>query len=129
MVIVSDPIGDLITRMRNAQHARRPTCMAPWSKIKQQLCELLKQEGWIAGVAVVGEEPKQDLEITFLPEKSSLTLKRVSKPGRRVYAAASELKPVLQGFGIAVITTSQGLLTDKEARKKRVGGEVLCTIS
>lgn len=129
MSVISDPIGDLVTRLRNAQHARRPTCVAPWSKIKLQLCELLKKEGWIADVAVVGEEPKQDIEITFAKDKPSLELKRVSKPGRRVYAAATELKPVLQGFGIAVLTTSQGLLTDKEARKRRVGGEVLCTIS
>lgn len=129
MVIVSDPIGDLITRMRNAQHARRPTCRAPWSRLKQQLLELLKSEGWIADVTVVGEEPKQDLEVTFHPDKPTLELKRVSKPGRRAYTSSLELKPVLQGFGIAVLTTSKGLLTDKEARKQKVGGEVLCTVS
>lgn len=115
--------------MRNAQHARRPTCRAPWSKIKQKLLELLKSEGWIADVQVVGEAPKQDLEVTFNADKPALELKRVSKPGRRAYTGTAELKPVLQGFGIAVLTTSQGLLTDKEARKKKIGGEVLCTIS
>ena len=129
MTIVNDPIGDLITRMRNAQHARRPMCRAPWSKIKQDLLELLKREGWVAEVSVVGEAPKQDLEVTFNADKPVLALKRVSKPGRRAYAASVELKPVLQGFGIAVITTSKGLLTDKEARKQKVGGEVLCTVS
>ena len=129
MVVVNDPIGDLVTRMRNAQHARRPTCRAPWSKIKQQLLELLKNEGWIADVTVVGEEPKQDLEVTFHQDKPALTLKRVSKPGRRAYTSSADLKKVLQGFGIAVLTTSKGLLTDKEARKQKVGGEVLCTIS
>ncbi len=129
MVIVSDPIGDLLTRMRNAQHARRPTCRAPWSKIKHDLLELLQREGWIANVTVIGEAPKQDLEVTFHADKPTLELKRVSTPGRRAYSPAAELKPVLQGFGIAVITTSKGLLTDKEARKQRVGGEVLCTIS
>jgi small subunit ribosomal protein S8 len=96
--------------------------------MKLELAELLKREGWIQDVAVVGEEPKQELEITFLPEKE-LTLKRMSRPGRRLYMSAKDLKPVLQGFGIAVLTTSQGLLTDKEARTKKVGGEVLCTIS
>ena len=115
--------------MRNAQHARRSTCRAPWSKIKQDLLELLKREGWIADVTVVGEAPKQDLEVTFHADKPVLELKRISKPGRRAYAGAVDLKPVLQGFGIAVITTSKGLLTDKEARKQKVGGEVLCTIS
>ncbi len=129
MVIVNDPIGDLLTRMRNAQHARRPTCRAPWSKIKQQLLELLKSEGWIADVVVVGDEPKQDLEVTFNPDKPPLQLKRVSKPGRRAYSASVDMKPVLQGFGAAILTTSKGLLTDKEARKQKVGGEVLCTIS
>jgi small subunit ribosomal protein S8 len=129
MVIVNDPIGDLVTRMRNAQHARRLTCQAPWSKIKQQLLELLKREGLIADVTVIGDEPKQTLEVTFDPTKPPLTLKRISKPGRRAYASAADIKPVLQGFGIAVITTSRGLLTDKEARKQKVGGEVLCTVS
>ncbi len=129
MSIVNDPIGDLITRMRNAQHARRKTCAAPWSRIKQQLCELLKREGWIADVQVTGEAPKQELEITFNAEKPVLTLRRLSKPGQRRYSKSIELKPVLQGFGIAVLTTSQGLMTDKEARQKKIGGEVLCTIS
>lgn len=129
MTIVNDPIGDLLTRMRNAQHARRPICRAPWSKIKQDLLELLKSEGWIENVTVVGDAPKQDLEVTFVADKPVLELKRVSKPGRRAYTSSSELRPVLQGFGIAILTTSKGLLTDKEARKQKVGGEVLCTIS
>jgi small subunit ribosomal protein S8 len=129
MTVVSDPIGDLLTRMRNAQHARRSTCLAPWSKIKQQLLELLKSEGWIADVAVIGEAPKQDLQVTFHPDKMHLELKRMSKPGRRSYSSAADLKPVLQGFGIAILTTSKGLLTDKEARKQKVGGEVLCTVA
>ena len=129
MVIVNDPIGDLLTRMRNAQHARRATCRAPWSKIKQQLLELLKREDFIADVVVVGDAPKQDLEVTFHPAKPTLELKRVSKPGRRAYSPSADLKPVLQGFGIAILTTSKGLLTDKEARRHKVGGEVLCTVS
>ncbi len=129
MVIVSDPIGDLVTRMRNAQHARRPSCRAPWSKIKQQLLELMKKEGWIQEVSVIGEAPKQDLEVTFHTDKPALELKRISKPGRRAYSSAADLKRVLQGFGMAVVTTSAGLLTDKEARARKLGGEVLCTIS
>ncbi|NOS67992.1 MAG: 30S ribosomal protein S8 [Candidatus Peribacteraceae bacterium] len=129
MTVVNDPIGDLVTRMRNAQHARRQTCRAPWSKIKLELLELLKRDGWIADVAVVGEAPKQDVEVTFNADKPPLQLKRVSKPGRRAYTSSADLKPVLQGFGVAVLTTSKGLLTDKEARKNKVGGEVLCTVS
>ncbi len=129
MPYLTDPIGDMVTRMRNAQKARRTTCMIPWSRIKLQLCELLKREGWIADVSVSGEVPKQEIEVTFSKEKPSLTLKRVSTPGQRAYSGSKALRPVMQGFGIAVLTTSQGLLTDKEARKKNVGGEILCTIS
>ncbi len=125
----SDPIGDLVTRLRNAQHARRTVCLAPWSRIKQELCELLKKEGYVSDVRVVGEEPKQELEVTFNPDKPALVLKRVSTPGRRAYIGYAALKPVLSGHGLAVLTTSEGLLTDKEARKRKVGGEVLCTVS
>ncbi len=129
MVMLTDPIGDLLTRMRNAQKARHHTCNAPWSRIIESLLTLLKTEGWIADVRVVGDAPKQEVEVTFSADKPVLEIKRVSKPGKRQYAGSEELKPVLQGYGIAVLTTSQGLLTDKEARKRHIGGEVLCTIS
>lgn len=128
MTIMSDPIGDLLTRMRNAQHARRATCVAPWSRIKQELLELLQKEGFVAEVKVLGDAPKQDVEVTFQADKK-LEIKRVSTPGRRVYVGAAEIQPVLQGFGIAVLTTSKGLMTGKEARKQKIGGELICTIS
>ncbi len=128
MSIVNDPIGDLLTRLRNAQSARKSFCRIPWSRIKQELCELLKREGLVESVEVVGDAPFQEIEVTFVLGKT-LTLKRESTPGRRMYKKASELKPVLRGFGLAVITTSEGLLTDTEARKRKIGGEVLCTIS
>ena len=129
MTYVTDPIGDLLTRIRNAQMVRHTECRAPWSRTKQQLCELLKKEEWIADVKVEGEGYKQELIVSFLEDKGNLELKRISKPGRRVYSKYNELKPVLKGFGTAVLTTSQGLMTDKEAREKKIGGEVLCTIS
>lgn len=128
MTYVNDPIGDLLTRIRNAQAARRLKCAAPLSRIKQELCELLKREGYLSEVEIIGEEPKRSIQVTFVPGKT-ITLQRASKPGRRVYSKSSELKPVLRGLGIAVLTTSAGLMTDKEARKKKIGGEVLCTIS
>lgn len=128
MTYVTDPIGDLLTRMRNAQAARGTSTTAPWSRLKEELCELLKREGWLADVAVYEEEGHKMLEVQFVPGKK-LTLKRISKPGRRVYAGSKELRPVLRGFGIAVLTTSKGLLTDEEARKQSAGGEVLCTVS
>ena len=129
MSSLSDPIGDFVTRMRNAQHARRTSCSAPWSGIKQKMCELLKREGWIQDFEVVGEAPKQELEITFKKDKPALELKRVSTPGRRMYTGAEDLKRVLHGFGMAIITTSEGLLTDREAKKRKIGGEIICTIS
>jgi small subunit ribosomal protein S8 len=125
---MTDPIGDLLTRIRNAQAARKDGCSAPWSVIKQQLCELLVQGGWLQSVTKVGEEPHFELDVVFVPGKK-LELKRVSTPGRRLYAGADDLKPVLNGYGVAVLTTSQGLLTDREAKKRRIGGEILCTIS
>jgi small subunit ribosomal protein S8 len=128
MTYVTDPIGDLLTRMRNAQSARKHMCRVPHSRLKQELCELLKREGWIDEVKVIGDKPKQDLEITFAPDKK-LILQRISKPGRRLYAKSDELRPVLRGYGSAILTTNQGLMTDSEARRKKVGGEVLCTIA
>lgn len=128
MTYVNDPIGDLLTRIRNAQAAKRKNTSAPWSRLKQELCELLQREGMIQAVEVKGEKPKLNLTVTFIPGKT-LILSRVSKPGRRLYSGAAELKPVLRGYGIAILTTSEGLLTDREARKRNVGGEVLCTIA
>lgn len=129
MTFTTDPIGDLLTRMRNAQHVRRSYCMAPWSRTKEELCTILQKKGWIAGVRVVGESYKKELEVTFAEDKPKLTIKRVSKPGRRVYRGTKELQPVLHGYGMAILTTSQGLMSDDEAREKKVGGEILCTIS
>ncbi len=128
MVLVNDPIGDMLTRLRNAQGARKDMCLVPLSRIKKELAELLKKEGWVQDVAVSGDAPKQWLEISFVPGKT-LTLKRVSTPGRRVYQRSATLKPILRGYGIAVLTTSKGLMTDAQARKEKVGGEVLCLIS
>ena len=129
MTYVTDPIGDLLTRMRNAQQAKHATCRAPFSKLKQDLLEKLKQEGWIENVEKVGDEPKFELEVTFAEGKPKLELARVSRPGRRIYEKTSAIKPVLRGFGIALVSTSQGIMTDKEAREKNVGGEVLCTVA
>ena len=126
--VVNDPIGDFLTRIRNAQKAGRDSCMAPWSRIKEDLMKLLKKEGWIESYEVLGDKPMQEIEVVFAKDRPALTLKRVSKPGRRAYASSGDLKPVLRGFGISVLTTSKGLMTDKEAKKQKIGGEVLCTI-
>lgn len=128
MTYVTDPIGDLLTRMRNAQHARKGSCTAPWSRIKQELCEVLKREKWIEDVKVNDlDGVKKEIEVVF--GDKILELKRVSKPGRRMYSRSTDLVPVLRGYGMAIITTSSGLMTDKEAREKKVGGEILCTVA
>lgn len=128
MAFVNDPIGDMLTRLRNAQGARRTSCSIPHSRLKLALAELLKKEGWVESVEVTGDAPKQHIDVTFIPGKI-LTLTRISTPGRRVYQRAADLKPVLRGYGISVLTTSKGLKTDKQAREEKLGGEVLCQIS
>lgn len=129
MVIMNDPIGDLLTRMRNAQAARHVQCAIPWSEKKHILCTVLKAKGWIGEVKVQGEGKTKEILVIFSPEHPHLTLTRVSTPGRRVYKSAKELRPVLRGFGMAILTTNQGILCDRDARTKNVGGEILCTVS
>lgn len=126
---VTDPIGDFLTRMRNAQHGRRTDCRAQWSTIKQAMCELMKQCGYLESVAVEGEGSKKEIVVTFRTDRPALELKRVSTPGGRKYAGADDFRPLLHGSSIAIVSTSQGLLTHKEAKKKNIGGEVLCTVS
>ncbi len=126
---VTDPIGDLLARMRNSQRARRPGCTVPHSRILFDICSLLKREGYLGDVKVVGEPPRQTIEITFVPGRGLLELVRVSRPGRRWYARQAEIRPMLRGLGIVVLSTSQGLMTGREARQRGVGGEVLCTVS
>ncbi len=127
-MLLNDPIGDMLTRMRNAQHARKETCSFPWSRIKEQICELLKREGYLQDVSVSGDKPHQDITIAFVPKKT-IEVKRESSPGKRLYRSADEIRPVLSGYGLAILSTSAGLLTDTEARTKKVGGELLCTVS
>ena len=126
---LTDPIGDFITRMRNAQHGRRTECRAQWSKLKEAICQVLKQNGFIESVSVEGEGSIREIVVTFKADRPALILKRVSTPGGRKYVASSDIRKLLHGNSIAVISTSSGLLTNKEARAKNVGGEILCTVS
>lgn len=126
---LTDPIGDLLTRIRNAQHGRRTECRAPWSKMKEGICQLLKTHGYIAEIATEGEGTQKEIVVTFLTSRPPLELKRVSTPGGRTYVGAGEIRALLHGNAMAIISTSNGLLTDTEARAKNLGGEFLCTIS
>ena len=131
---MTDPIADMLTRIRNANVARHDVVRMPSSKLKEALAGLLLREGYIAAFRVVDEQerPGSTLEVTmkYSPDRSTTIsgLRRVSKPGLRVYMRADKMPRVLGGLGVAVVSTSQGLMTDREARKRRVGGEVLCYV-
>lgn len=129
---VSDPIADMLTRIRNANMVRHESLEIPASNIKKEIAEILKLEGFVKNVEYI-EDDKQGVIRMFLKysmsnEKVITGLKRISKPGLRVYAQREELPKVLNGLGIALISTSEGVLTDKEARKRNVGGEVLAYV-
>ena len=131
-VIVTDPIADMLTRIRNAQTTRKATVLVPLSAMKQSIAEILKEEGFIAGYEIAGEGATKNIVITLKygakGQKVISGLKRISTPGLRVYANAQDLPKVLGGLGIAIISTSKGVMTDRVARKENVGGEVLAYI-
>lgn len=130
--MVSDPIADMLTRIRNALQARKEEVEIPSSKLKVRIAEILREEGYIKGFKVVPDNRQGILKV-FLKydeygEPVISGLKRVSKPGRRVYVSKEEVPRVMGGLGIAILTTSRGLMTDREARKAGVGGEVICYV-
>jgi small subunit ribosomal protein S8 len=133
--MMTDPIADMLTRLRNANSAYHETAEMPHSKLKSHIAEILKQEGYIAGYAVTDagdDKPGKVLTLTLKygpnRERSIAGVRRVSKPGLRVYAKSSGLPRVLGGLGTAIISTSSGLLTDRQAAKRGVGGEVLAYV-
>ena len=129
---MTDPIADMLTRLRNANHAYHDSVTMPSSKIKTHIAEILQREGYIAGWQVQdGEKGKElvvDLKYGPNRERTIAGIKRISKPGLRVYAKSTNLPKVLGGLGVAIISTSTGLLTDKQAAKQGVGGEVLAFV-
>ena len=129
---MTDPVADMLTRLRNANRAYHDTISLPSSKLKTHIAEILQKEGYIAGWKVeearVGQTLTIDLKYGPNRERSIAGIKRVSKPGLRVYAKSTELPKVLGGLGVAILSTSSGLLTDRQAEKKGVGGEVLAYV-
>ncbi|MGH9102152.1 MAG: 30S ribosomal protein S8 [Acidimicrobiales bacterium] len=132
---MTDPIADMLTRIRNANTSMHDMVRMPSSKLKESLAELLTSEGYLAGWRRVDEEvarPGRVLELTLKytvdRDRTISGLRRISKPGLRVYTGADKLPRVLGGLGVAVLSTSQGLMTDREARTRRMGGEVLCYV-
>ena len=130
---MSDPIADMLTRIRNANTAKHDTVDVPASKIKVAIAEILDKEGYIEGFEVVEDGNFKNIRITLKygkdkNEKVITGLKKISKPGLRVYAGKDNLPKVLGGLGVAIISTNTGVITDKEARKLQIGGEVLCFV-
>lgn len=128
---MNDPIADMLTRIRNAQAVKLEEVFVPFSKIKKRMAEILKAEGYLADFEEQEGQRSAKLRLLLKYEngKGIITaLERISKPGRRVYSGAADLSKVLQGLGISIISTSRGLMTDREARQQKLGGEVICKI-
>jgi small subunit ribosomal protein S8 len=130
--MMTDPVADMLTRIRNAVRVERPHVDVPLSKVKRGVAEVLKREGYIWDFEEIPNEPSGHLRVhlKYGPngERVIRHIRRVSKPGRRVYSGATSLKPVLNGLGIYVLSTSRGVVSDREARQRKLGGEVLCEI-
>ena len=131
-MLVLDPIADMLTRIRNANSNKHETVVIPQSKTKLAIAEILKEEGFIVDYTTVDSEQGKMIEVTLKygpnGEKVIQGLKRISKPGLRIYSNAEQLPQVLNGLGIAIVSTSKGVVTDKQARKLNVGGEVLAYV-
>jgi small subunit ribosomal protein S8 len=129
---MSDPIADLLTRVRNAAQARQATVDAPASKLKVEICRVLKEEGYISDYTVVAEPLPGSirLHLKYARDRKCVVqgLKRVSKPSLRVYVGSQDIKPVCSGLGISILSTSEGVMTGKKARNANIGGEVICEV-
>ena len=128
---MTDPIADMLTRIRNAQLTEKATCGMPSSKVKVAIARVLKDEGYIEGFKIVGDEkPVLEIALKYYAGRPVIEkIERVSKPGLRIYKAKDDIPRVMNGLGIAIVSTSQGVMTDRKARASGVGGEVLCIVA
>ena len=131
-MVISDPIADMLTRIRNAQVARHDSVTIPASNMKKAIAKILQAEGYVKSVENLNEGIQGSIKITLKYQDKKqpviVGLRRISKPGLRVYATCEELPKVLGGLGIAIVSTSRGVMTDRAARKENIGGEVLCYV-
>lgn len=135
---MTDPVADMLTRIRNALRNRKATVRIPKSKLKVHIAEVLQREGYINGFSTADSKPEEgigpqgwlELALKYGPEGEEVIsfIQRASKPGRRLYTKAKEVRPVLNGLGISILSTSRGVLSDREARERNVGGEILATV-
>jgi len=127
-----DPISDMLTAINNAIAVKKQTVIVPFSKMKERILEILKEEGYILNYRRVGKSPQKKLliDLKYDSDKTPAInkLRKISKPGQRIYISSIEISPVKSGFGVSIISTSQGLMTNKEAKKRNLGGEVICEV-
>lgn len=130
--MTTDPIADMLTRIRNAMQAHHDQVLVPASRVKLEIARILKNEGYIQKYALIEEKPQSQIRISlkYLPDRSPAIseLKRVSTPARRIHVGRENLPRVRGGLGVAIITTSSGIMSDREARRRRLGGEVMCEV-
>ena len=130
-MFVTDPLGDMLARIRNAQERRRPKVATPASKIRRRVLDVLAEEGYIRGYAEIEKDGKTEFEIELKyhnGEPAIKTIKRISTPGRRVYSPVRDIPNVGNGLGVAILSTPKGIMSDQKARAENVGGEILCSV-
>ena len=129
---MSDPLGDMLTRIRNAQMRRRPSLSTPASNLRAHVLDVLVDEGFIRGYAKIdqkGAVPELEIELKYFNGEPAIKeIKRISKPGRRVYSSVKDIPSVANGLGVAILTTPKGVMSDAKAREENVGGEILCSV-
>lgn len=128
--MMTDPVSDMLTRIRNAALARHERTLVPASKLKRNIAEILKKEGYIADVRDEGDERNLTIVLKYGRDRGSVIdgIRRISRPGRRVYVSYDRIPRVLSGLGISILSTSRGIMSDREARRQKVGGELLCEV-
>lgn len=133
LVMVTDPIADLLTRLRNGWLVKKKSIVAPYSKMNIAILKILYRVGILENIRVFGEDNKKNIKVYLKYDQQGNpvieTLQKISKPGRRIYVGYRDLKPVKSGYGFRIISTSRGLMTDYEARRRKLGGEIICEIS
>lgn len=125
---VTDPIADLLTRLRNAARARKTLVHIPYSKLKQSVCGVLKEKGFVLEVTASGDGISKELMIQLPENRSEIHMKSISKPGQRIYVKAREIPRVLNGLGLAIVSTPKGVMSGDKARKQKLGGEYICEV-
>lgn len=125
---VTDPISDLLTRIRNAARARKTLVRVPYSNMKSSICNVLKEKGYVLSINVNGDGVTKELVVEIPENRQDLHLRAISKPGQRIYLGSREIPRVLNGLGLAILSTPKGIMSGDDARKKKLGGEYLCEI-